>query len=79
MQYTQHDEDTDAAQTTAEAMQRLNTADYVEARGYLVPSTEFFSRAVGTAEEDNTVTGSLLASVRIMFDLWNAIKEFHSQ
>ncbi len=63
MQYAQQDEDYDATQTSADVLQRLSTADYVEARGYLLPSTEFFSRAISVAEEIDTVTGDLLASV----------------
>ncbi|GAD94358.1 predicted protein [Paecilomyces variotii No. 5] len=39
----------------------LHGADYVEARGTLQPSTEYFSRAVRAAEKKNELTGELLA------------------
>ncbi|KAL2218768.1 hypothetical protein M432DRAFT_676219 [Thermoascus aurantiacus ATCC 26904] len=38
----------------------LHSADYVEARGTLLPSTEYFSRAVTAAEKKNELTGELL-------------------
>lgn len=41
----------------------LNGADYVEARGTLLPSTEYFARAVRAAEKKNELTGDLLVLV----------------
>jgi hypothetical protein len=38
---------------------------YVEARGYLQPAVDFFTRAVQSADADDTTTGDLLAAVRI--------------
>ncbi|KAJ9195732.1 hypothetical protein DTO166G4_178 [Paecilomyces variotii] len=38
----------------------LHGADYVEARGTLQPSTEYFSRAVRAAEKKHELTGELL-------------------
>ena len=47
-----------------EADGRAGTADYVEARGMLLPSTEYFQRAVTAAERRETVTGELLSLVK---------------
>lgn len=41
----------------------LHGADYVEARGTLQPSTEYFSRAVRAAEKKHELTGELLVLV----------------
>lgn len=41
----------------------LHGADYVEARGTLVPSTEYYSRAVDIAEEQGELSGELLSLV----------------
>lgn len=49
----------------AEAEARLHTADYVEARGILLPATEYFSKAVESAEEQGIIDGPLLARVSI--------------
>ncbi|QIW95867.1 hypothetical protein AMS68_001385 [Peltaster fructicola] len=43
------DEDRFAEQANAEAERRAGTADYVEARGFLQPSTEYLARAVAAA------------------------------
>jgi len=59
--YTSSDEERDAARATREADARLHTADYVEARGLLLPSTEYFVRAVEVADSRREVTGELLA------------------
>ena len=61
--YTSVDEARDAARAVAEADARISTADYVEARGILVPATEYFSRAVQIAEAEDAATGELLALV----------------
>ncbi|CAO2656589.1 Nn.00g053920.m01.CDS01 [Neocucurbitaria sp. VM-36] len=45
-----------------EAEGRLYTADYVEARGLLLPATEFLQRAVNAARAQGNVTGALLAT-----------------
>jgi hypothetical protein len=63
--YTASDESRDAAQAAAEADARVHTADYVEARGILLPATEYFSRAVNMAERRGRLTGDLLATVSI--------------
>lgn len=50
---------------TAEAERRAGTSDYVEARGYLQPATEYLERAVGVATAQRAVSGDLLATVSI--------------
>ena len=50
----------------------LHGADYVEARGTLVPSTEYFSRAVDIAQEQGELSGELLAMVRLHFKVYFA-------
>ncbi|KAH7123937.1 hypothetical protein B0J11DRAFT_580693 [Dendryphion nanum] len=44
-----------------EAEDRLSTADYVEARGILLPATEYLKRAVVAARTQGAVTGNLLS------------------
>jgi hypothetical protein len=63
--YTPSDEARDAARAAAEADTRLHTADYVEARGILLPSTEYFTRAIAVADRRETPTGGLLALVSL--------------
>jgi len=63
--YTSSDEARDAARAAAEADARIHTPDYVDARGILLPATEYFTRAVGVAERNNALTGELLALVRL--------------
>lgn len=58
------DEEREAARQAVEADQRAGTADYVEARGILLPATEYLRRAVETAERTNQVSGDLLSMVR---------------
>ncbi|RDW78146.1 hypothetical protein BP5796_05998 [Coleophoma crateriformis] len=41
--------------------QRIESANYVEARGYLQPAVDFYTRAVRAADSENSMTGSLLA------------------
>ena len=52
-------------QTFAEGEQRFHEADYVEARGILLPATEYLQRAVDAAKAQGTITGSLLSKVNI--------------
>lgn len=42
---------------------RIQGPLYVEARGYLQPAVDFFSRAVTAAEQNGSLTGDLLSSV----------------
>ena len=48
---------------TSEAELRLHSADYVEARGILLPATDFLSQAVSAAEAQGSTTGDLLSLV----------------
>ncbi|KAI9741109.1 MAG: hypothetical protein M1834_002822 [Cirrosporium novae-zelandiae] len=59
--YTASDDERDNVQATVDADSRLHNADYVEARGMLLPATDFFRRAVDIAEARGLVTGELLA------------------
>jgi hypothetical protein len=45
------------------AAQRAQTPLFVEARGFLQPAVDFFSRAVSAAEQKESLTGKLLSSV----------------
>lgn len=46
-----------------DAEQRLHTADYVEARGLLLPAVDYLGRAVVQATSKNSLSGSLLVIV----------------
>jgi hypothetical protein len=52
-----------AAQAFARDEQALQTADYVEARGLLLPAIDYFRQAVNMAQAQRRVTGTLLATV----------------
>ncbi|KAF2662994.1 hypothetical protein K491DRAFT_700118 [Lophiostoma macrostomum CBS 122681] len=52
-----------AARAAVEAEDRLHTADYVEARGILLPATEYLKRSVDGATVQSQLTGGLLATV----------------
>lgn len=49
--------------SAADAERRAGSADYVEARGYLQPATEYFERAIAAATTQQTLSGDLLATV----------------
>lgn len=51
-------------ESAAEAERRVGTADYVEARGFLQPATEYFERAVAAALTQDALSGELVAKVR---------------
>lgn len=53
----------DAERAAAEANARAHTADYVEARGMLIPAVDYFSRATNVAERTESLTGELLSEV----------------
>lgn len=58
------DEDEQAARAQREADARLNTADYVEARGLLLPATDYLRRAIETTDAAGQApTGRLLTMV----------------
>jgi len=62
--YSSVEEARDAERAISEADARAHTADYVEARGMLIPAVDYFVRAVELAERDSTLTGELLSEVR---------------
>jgi len=57
------EEERQAAASAVEAERRAGTADYVEARGYLQPATEYLERAVAAAPAQRALSGDLLATV----------------
>ncbi len=62
--YSSLEEARDAERATAEADARAHTADYVEARGMLIPAVDYYSRAIDVADRDGLLTGELLSEVR---------------
>lgn len=61
---TASEDERQAATANAEAERRAGTQDYVEARSYLQPATEYFARAIVAATEQRILSGDLLAMVR---------------
>ena len=59
------DEDRQSVASIAEAERRAGTEDYVEARGYLQPATEYLERAVAAATTQRSLSGDLLATVSL--------------
>lgn len=51
--------------TADEAERRINTQEYVEARQYLQPATEYLNRAVAAATTQEALSGDLLATVSV--------------
>lgn len=65
------EEDRQSAATRAEAERRAGTEDYVEARGFLQPATEYLERAVAAATAQRALSGDLLTTVRLFInDHW---------
>ena len=56
-------------QAQREAEARVGTADYVEARGFLQPATDYVRRAVEEAASQEILTGPLLNLVRKCYTL----------
>lgn len=52
-----------SANSRADADRRTDTQDYVEARQYLQPATEYLERAVTAATAQRALSGDLLATV----------------
>jgi hypothetical protein len=52
------------SRATVFAEERLHTAEYVEARGILLPATEYLQRAVDAAQAQNKANGEHLSTVR---------------
>lgn len=61
--FTSSEDAREAARQTVEADARAGSADYVEARGMLLPATEYFQRAVEAAERSAQPQGPLLSLV----------------
>lgn len=51
------------------AENRRHTANYVEARAVLMPAVDFFGSAVQIAQDQNRLTGDLLALVSYLLFL----------
>lgn len=64
---TSSEDERQNAAAVADAERRAGTEDYVEARGFLLPSVEYFERAVAAALAQQTLSGDLLTTVRTMF------------
>lgn len=62
-----------AATSAQEAERKAGTADYVEARGFLQPATEYLDRAVAAASSQRILSGDLLATVRTIAQNWAMI------
>jgi hypothetical protein len=52
------------ARAAADANARRHTSNYVEARGTLIPATEYLTRAIHAAERQGILRGRLLSLVR---------------
>jgi len=63
------DEERDSSRTAREAEARLHTANYVEARGMLLPAADYFERAVRAAEVQGQLSGDLLAMVCVLTEM----------
>lgn len=61
------DDGSDSSYAAMEANSRIHTADYVEARGTLIPATEYLTRAVNIAERQGVLQGQLLSLVGFPF------------
>lgn len=67
--YSSSDEERHSSRAAREAEARLHTADYVEARGMLLPAADYFERAVRAAEVQGQLSGDLLAMVRVLTEI----------
>ncbi|KAK1072759.1 hypothetical protein LTR12_016030 [Friedmanniomyces endolithicus] len=56
------DDERQAALAVREAERRSGTADYVEAKGFLQPATEYLERAIAAATAQRVLSGDLLAT-----------------
>lgn len=52
-----------SSESAAEAERRVGSGDYVEARGFLQPASEYMERAVAAASAQSVLSGSILAKV----------------
>jgi len=60
----QAQEAVEIARAAADATARRHTSNYVEARGTLIPATEYLTRAIHAAERQGILRGQLLSLVR---------------
>lgn len=60
---TSSEDERQHAAAVEEAERRSGSQDYVEARSYLQPATEYFERALAAATHQRVLTGDLLATV----------------
>lgn len=65
-----------SANSRTEAERRTDTQDYVEARQYLQPATEYLERAVTAATAQRALSGDLLATVRPYSNLYRPKSTF---
>ena len=63
IEMTTSEEEREATRQATEAEARLGLSDYVEARGILLPATEYLSRAVENAHQQSIISGDLLSLV----------------
>ena len=61
---TTSEEERQAAHSNGEAERRAGTSDYVEARGFLQPATDYLEQAVAAASAQEVLSGDLLVTVR---------------
>ncbi|KAL3424789.1 duf786 family protein [Phlyctema vagabunda] len=75
----QYDESSEFSNTSSSQRQRLQEPYYVEARGYLQPAVDFYSRAVRAADAEGTISGGLLASAaEAEMSLGNTLATLHN-
>jgi hypothetical protein len=67
---SQSEEEDKKARKLTDPEDRVHGADYVEARGILVPATEYFQRAVTATYASGNVDGTVLADVSGRIDHW---------
>ncbi|KAK6433238.1 hypothetical protein LTR95_010581 [Oleoguttula sp. CCFEE 5521] len=61
--FTSSEDERQSIQATREAEARAGLPDYIEARGFLQPATEYLERAVTSARSQNLLSGELLSVV----------------
>ncbi|OQO00517.1 hypothetical protein B0A48_13867 [Cryoendolithus antarcticus] len=59
--FTSSEDERQSLQATREAEARVGMPDYIEARGFLQPATEYLERAVASARSQNLLSGDLLS------------------
>ncbi|KPI40810.1 uncharacterized protein AB675_10627 [Cyphellophora attinorum] len=78
--FTASEDAREFARQTIEANARAGGADYVEARGMLLPATEYLQRSVEAAERNGTLEGSLLSlAAEAFLSMGNVSYSHHSE